>query len=73
MKNICLISGAALILFSVGLGRLFLNILYSGINLAGEYDVLMEGSIASIRWLGALVFCFGIVLTVLEKKQVPVK
>ncbi|WP_044040115.1 hypothetical protein [Clostridium bornimense] len=61
--------GIIIILFSSPLGYGTLNIIFGRKNLAGEFNLLLNGFIHSYMLIGLLIFSIGLINTFIEKKQ----
>lgn len=63
------LAGIILIILSPSLGYTTLNIIYANKNLAGEFEVLLNGFIHSYMLIGVLIFSIGLINTFIESKQ----
>lgn len=63
------IIGIIIILLSSPLGYISVNIIFANKNLAGEFEVLLNGFIHSYMLIGVLIFSIGVIKLFIEKKN----
>ena len=63
------IMGIIIILLSSPLGYISVNIIFANKNLAGEFEVLLNGFIHSYMLIGVLIFSIGVIKLFIEKKN----
>ena len=63
------IMGIIIILLSSPLGYISVNIIFANKNLAGEFEVLLNGFIHSYMLIGLLIFSICVIKLFIEKKN----
>ena len=63
------IMGIIIILLSSPLGYISVNIIFANKNLAGEFEILLNGFIHSYMLIGVLIFSIGVIKLFIEKKN----
>lgn len=63
------IMGIIIILLSSPVGYISVNIIFGNKNLAGEFEVLLNGFIHSYMLIGVLIFSIGVIKLFIEKKN----
>ncbi|MBU5317693.1 hypothetical protein KQI30_15685 [Clostridium bornimense] len=63
------IMGIIIILLSSPVGYISVNIIFANKNLAGEFEVLLNGFIHSYMLIGVLIFSIGVIKLFIEKKN----
>ena len=63
------IIGIIIILLSSPLGYISVNIIFANKNLAGEFEILLNGFIHSYMLIGVLIFSIGVIKLFIEKKN----
>lgn len=64
-----LIIGLIFILFSTVIGRALVLLLFSGVNLTSEYNIILSGSIISVDLVGILVFMYGAMQIIISSRK----
>ena len=61
--------GIIIILLSSPLGYATLNIIFENKNLSGAFNAVLNGFIHSYMLIGVLIFGFGLINTLIQKKE----